>query len=254
MLFSILIAMMVTQTSQIHSLKVANRYFNDQDLIEIQNLLHSSQIRQLYNFSNKTAKEYIIELETLKILFKQQKIQLNTNLQAQIMKHLPTNHPHVRDLGLYLTMYYQMQNSLPPITDKINNKVIHNHEFVSSFQIVKMVFKKRQEAENLRNLLKSSEASDHENILIKNKVEFVNYNNPVMEFQLNSKELHLIQNTISGDFSDILEQNGQYIFFLVIRSSIVDKFQYTNMLQEMRKSQNLRYHINNFKHYVLIEE
>ncbi|QEK38500.1 hypothetical protein [Candidatus Cytomitobacter primus] len=239
----------------INSMKIGNRCVSKQQLQKTALFLNSKELQAIYQIKFNDAKEYIIDLETLKFVFKNKKIPINTKLFAHILSSLPNKDTQeANDLATYLTLSYQIKNSAKYSDSYASKELLQKikQNFIRSFIVWKISNKQKSKAEKIRNQLDLVNKDEYK-IIATASDNFTEFKMPIMNFQLNTKSSYAIQSTIKGNFSDIIFENGEYTFFYIVDSIIIDSDQYLNLIKEEYKKQFMQDQIRLYKPCISIE-
>ncbi len=236
-----------------HSLKVGNRIFTKKQLINIELFLNSPEVKD--HTKCKSIRDYIIDLETLKFLFKDKKIELHKELFQHILKKLPNpNSQEAKDFATYLTLLQQIYNSLNYDSDYTNKEHLEKakNDIVIGFKVWKISNTTLTQAEEMKSQLESAPESDYKSIA-QNATKFTEYKDFIMNFQFSIKHLNAIKRTIKGNFSDIVFEDGKYTFFRVLSSVIIDEQNYEELNVQKFKDEFVKNQIRLYKSCINVE-
>ncbi|USO00679.1 MAG: hypothetical protein H6845_02615 [Alphaproteobacteria bacterium] len=240
----------------LNSITINNRNLSAQYIEMATKYLTMEEIVQKFNVRFQDSVQFITDLESLKLFFKQTHKKIDNKLRNEILNHLPNNSSQIaRDLSLYLTLVTQISNSIGYDPDFINKNHLEkaDKDLVRTFQVLKVICNSQEEAIKIKNELSQLSAKDYEAFLIKAKITYYKYD-IVMDFQLDYEELSMVKSTVIGTCSDTKKLDGKYVFFLLIDNSILDKERYIAISHLQYQQKALQYIINQYKNKLHIKE
>lgn len=220
-------------------IKIGNKHWTSAQLKNVANFLNSDEIQSIYQVRFHDPMEYIFDLEVLKLIAKRAKITINMNYMNRILNILPT-HEHSKDLATYITLSNQIKSHYNVNNVHVAPEIIVKTRkgLIKGFIIWKIANKDKIRAIQLKAKLENAEESQYK-VLASQADNFVEYKTPVMSFQLSPQAFHAIKMTIKNNFSDIILEDGEYVFFYLINTSTIDENDYFELLKQKYKDEFL---------------
>ncbi len=239
-----------------NSLKVGNRVFVKKQIQEIGKFISSYEVQKIYNIKYNSVKDYLIDLETLKFIFKSKKIQINEQFLQHVLAQLPQpNTQTAIDFATYITLFQQMHHSVDYNKNDISSEHVKKakNEIIYGYKLWIISNPTKNKSQMILKKLEESPSENHKNIL-KSSETFIENQDIILDFQLSELSSNTLKETLKGKFSKIVYENGHYVFYFLENRVIVDENLYEKMQEKILKDNSVKKYIQMSRSHIYSEE